>query len=99
MESSNRNLWLDDKHLRVYVRKGIHYIEGQKLHMLDIANIESVPKHKGKGWFKDFMLKVESFGLPIFVENIHNPNLLVMLLKHGYREIHSDTTAKHVYKL
>lgn len=99
MESSARNNWLCDKHLRVYVRKGIRYIEGQMLNTVDVANIESPPKYKGKGFFKQFMLKVESLGRPIFVENIHNPNLFDMLKKHGYQEVQSATICKHLYKL
>lgn len=83
--STFRNKWLDDGILSVYVRKGYHMYEGMILNTLDIANISTISEeYQGKGHFKSFMNKVESVGKPVWVENIHNPLLSRMLVKHGY---------------
>jgi hypothetical protein len=85
MESSFNNLWLNDDILSIYVRKGNHLFRGEILATLDVANIGTIPdEYKGKGHFKRFMKKAESIGLPIWVECIHNPDLVQMLVKHGY---------------
>lgn len=83
--------WIEGDILAVYLRKGIHLIDGKMLDTLDVANIRSIPKeYRRQGYFKAFMLKIESYGKPVYVECIHNPSLLKMLNKHGYQTIHQD---------
>lgn len=85
ISSSRTTEWLTGDVLSVFVRKGIRKLDDSILHTLDVANINTIPDvYKGKGYFKSFMLKVESIGLPVYVENIHNPLLTQMLIKHGY---------------
>lgn len=80
--------WIENDVLGVYIRKGIHRIHGELLNTIDIANIRSIPnQHRGKGYFKSFMLKIESYNKPVYVECIHNPRLLEMLNKHGYQTL------------
>ena len=99
MNSVSQNLWLDDGILAVYVRKGRHLISREVYNTFDVANIRSLePEHLGKGYFRTFMEKVESLGLPVYVENIHNPALAEMLEKNGYTIIlgHGDVCALKV---
>lgn len=85
MQSIEHNRWLSDDILHIYVRKGIHYIDSQIVNTFDVANIETIPEqYKGQGYFKDFMIKVESLGLPVFVESIQSSELVTMLVKNGY---------------
>lgn len=89
MESSRRNTYVSDDILRVYIRKGHHLITNEMLDTFDVANISTIdPEHQGKGYFKAFMLYVESFKIPVFVECIHNPILVDMLAKNGYTIVH-----------
>ena len=83
--SKNSNIWLEDKILQIYVRKNFRYINHQQINTFDIANIPAIQKkYQGKGHFKQFMIKVESLGIPVFVESIQNPNLAEMLERNGY---------------
>ena len=84
MKSKRTNAWIGDNFIQVYVRKGIHSFGGDIIKTFDVANIEQDPIHIGKGYFKSFMIQVEEVGLPIYVENIHNPKLTEMLAKNGY---------------
>ena len=85
MSSNWNNAWLGDNILKVYVRKHNRYFDGSYLYVFDVANIGTIPKkHQGKGYFKALMVKIESLGIPVFVENIHNPALATMLQKNGY---------------
>jgi vacuolar-type H+-ATPase subunit I/STV1 len=91
MESKSTNTWIESDIFHVYVRKGRRYINGVITNTIDIANILSIPiEHRGKGYFKSFILNVESYGLPVYVECIHNPLLITMLSKHGYQLLPSD---------
>ncbi len=92
MLSSTTNKWIGDNYLMVYVRKGRRIIDGSIYNTFDVANIKNEPKFQCKGHFKAFMLKVESLDLPVFVECIHNPNLVTMLVKNGYNIIKQDYT-------
>jgi hypothetical protein len=87
MASNSRNLWLSDDVLSIYVRKSKRIYHGLMLDMMDVANISSInPEYEHQGYFKQFMMKVESLGLPVFVESISstNTNLLNILTKNGY---------------
>ncbi|PPD52549.1 MAG: hypothetical protein CTY12_06300 [Methylotenera sp.] len=85
--------WIENDIFGVYIRKGIHVIHGRVLATIDVANIRSIPdKYKGKGYFKSFMLKIESYNKPVYVECIHNPHLLEMLNKHGYQTLIENNT-------
>jgi hypothetical protein len=97
--SKNRNMWLEDHILSVYVRKGFHIINEEIIDTIDIANISTInSKYKGKGYFRSFMLAVEGLGIAVYVENIHNQLLLDMLVKHNY-EILENKYASCAYKM
>lgn len=99
MVSSSTNTYLDDGILDIYVRKGVHYFDGVLTHTLDVANISQIdPAYEGQGYFKRFMLHVESKGLPVYVECIHNPLLVEKLRKHGYTILHNDGST-HAIKI
>jgi hypothetical protein len=87
MAGEVRNAWIEDDALRVYIRKGNRYINRKHVQTIDVANIMSNPKHQGKGFFKAFMQYVESYNMPVYVENIFNPALTDMLIKNGYEKI------------
>lgn len=75
----------------MYIRKGRHLIGDEVLDTFDVANISTIdPEYQGKGYFKAFMLYVESFKIPVFVECIYNPKLIDMLAKNGYTIINQD---------
>lgn len=89
MASPFHNRWIEDDFISVYVRKGQHLINGKMYQTFDVANVDTKPEYQGQGHFRNFMLKVESLGLPVYVECILNPELVTMLEKHGYEIIHS----------
>lgn len=90
--------WIEGEIFSVYLRKGIHLIDGKLLETLDVANIRSIPtQYRGKGYFKAFIVHLEGYGKPVYVECIHNPLLLNMLVKHGYTTIH-DGHSIHAIK-
>jgi hypothetical protein len=93
VNSKYRNMWLDDGILTIYVRRSMHIIDNEYVECLDVANIQPIdPDYEHKGYFKRFMEKAETLGLSVFVECIHNPNLIEMLRKHGYVIIRQDNS-------
>jgi hypothetical protein len=86
--STNRNLWLSDGILSIYVRKSKRLIGGKYIDTFDVANISTIsPIYEHKGYFKRFMEKVESVSDCVFVESIQNPQLTTTLRKNGYEII------------
>lgn len=88
LSSSWRSKWIENKNMRIYIRKSKRVIDGKFVPMIDVANIlTEVP---GTGDFKSFMLHLENKLRSskefrgIYVENIENPRLEAMLRKHGY---------------
>lgn len=69
-ESRETNKWFDFNHMRVYVRKGFHYIHGRVLSTLDIANVQVDEEYQNQGRFRWFLVGAEDTDLPIYVENI-----------------------------
>lgn len=53
LSSSQRNLWIGNDRVAVYVRKSKRYVLGTCHSMLDLASIEVNRKYKRQGIFKD----------------------------------------------
>ena len=84
MSSKLRNAWLQTDSVNMYVRKGVHIIDGQLTNTFDLASITIAENKRGCGLFKEIILYIESLGLPVYVESILNPKLADMLERHGY---------------
>ena len=82
------NVWITTDELQIYLRKAIHSVGGEIIRTIDIANVSLVNQEdKGKGYFKEVILFIESFELPVYVENVGNMELAAQLVKHGYVEV------------
>lgn len=55
MESTRRNTWLRCGHYALYVRKGMHLIEGRVQSCFDIASVNCDEDQMGKGHFKTLL--------------------------------------------
>lgn len=85
LKSKYRDMWVTDGILDIYIRKGNRVLEDRMVGTIDIANIAEIDdKYKGQGYFKRFMLHVESTGYTVYVENVTNMQLMEKLEKHGY---------------
>ncbi len=87
VSGGQRNAWLEDGILSIYVRKSMRYVRGQYINTFDVANISTIPtQYQGQGHFGRFMKKVEMIGLPVFVESINraNTHLIGILQRNGY---------------
>ena len=88
LDNKLRNSWLDEGVLSVYVRKGIHYINGNNTDTFDIANVVVEEEHQKQGVFTKFIERVEkAITLPIYVENIHHSWLVDFFSRRGYNII------------
>lgn len=90
-----RNAWLENKYMRVYVRRSRRMIDSVIEETFDVANISVYPKYQKQGYFKSFMQYIETLGLTIYVESLSNSELTEMLLKHGYI---LDSSGQNAYK-
>ena len=82
LDTARQNAWLKDKNIAVYVRKSRRVIEGMPVETLEIGSVST--KKPGRGFFKYFILHLESKGQVVFVENVFNLGLLAMLVKANY---------------
>ena len=90
LKSKERNSWLGNKVIEVYVRKGFHIIEGKMRRCLDVASVTTSPKYRGKGYFTRFIDYAESFGYVIYLENVFNEDLISFFKKRGYKSIQEN---------
>lgn len=76
--------WLSDDLMQVYVRKGVHMIDGELRTCLDIASVEVYVQQKGT--WTDFIWKAHKMSpwYCTYVECVHNPVLLAWLLKNKF---------------
>jgi len=95
MLTKPRNSWLENKYMRVYVRRSRRMIAGVIEETFDVASILVHPKYQKQGYFKAFMQYIETLGLTIYVESLLNSELTEMLLKHGYI---LDSSGQNAYK-
>jgi hypothetical protein len=93
--SNIRTAWLENKYMKVYVRKAFHNIDGVCECTFDVANVTVFTKYQKRGHFKNLMQHVETLGRSIYVESINNPDLKSMLIKNGYT---IDYTGYNAYK-
>ena len=76
LKGNLRNIWINTAKLNVYVRKGYHYINGELLKTLDIANISVNESYKRKGLGMKFIkdaYKINPFKVT-YIENVLNSN-------------------------
>jgi len=87
--SSNRNIWLEDKKMAVYVRKSKRYLDNVLMNCVDIGSVNIEEKYRGKGTFSSFLKKIEKINpyKVIYIENILNDNLAKHFKKIKWIEI------------
>jgi len=89
-ENGLRNLWLEDDVMKVYVRKGHHIISQNRniATTLDIAAVEVVQEKRNQGHWSNFLAKAHEMNPwdATFVECVHNQDLAISLLKHGWMQ-------------
>lgn len=82
MQSTDRNRWINEDGIQLYVRKSKRLVNNQMIDFLDIASITIKDKNKGKfqSLLKLLMGKYEN----IYVESILNPIMCHILDKYGF---------------
>lgn len=87
LDSQDRNLWIKEGCIEVYVRKSRRVRDGVWYEALDVANLTS--DKPGSGSLANVMLYIEENAKAanrqcIFVENVINDRLIGWLERHGY---------------
>ena len=94
---SRRNL--QDDRLAVYVRRARRIFDGELSWCVDIGSVNVIrQRDEGKGYFRDFITWLEA-NCPenyIYIENVLNPRLEIMLEKHGYK-VHQREQTTYPY--
>lgn len=87
-----RNTWLQNPYLKVYVRKGNHYIENKIEKCLDIANVEVTEEYRGLGIFQAVLerILIEFKGEIIYVESILNEDLIPFLKRYNFKIVNEN---------
>lgn len=73
---TNRNRWFEISKLKVYMRRGTHYIDEKFVQCIDVASVEVEEDVRGEGRFTHFLEDLEAFldkerpDLLIYVENV-----------------------------
>lgn len=83
--------WLEDRTIKVYMRKGHHYINGARYKTLDIANVAVVESHQRQGMYSELLelLKIaaQQQGAALYVENVINATQYPLYLRRGFTKL------------
>ena len=97
-----QSVWIEVGSMKIYVRTTDRFLEGKRLRMFDISNVDIAnDKKKGKGEFTAFLDDLElrkPFG-GVHVENVLNPRLEAFLERHGFTKYNYDIGPPCFYKL
>jgi len=99
-----RNLWIEEPHMRVYVRRSFRNIGSKTFLCLDCASVEVDEDYRGKGIFSTFLIRFEKeakkLNRAVFVESIQEPRLRNYLLTIGYKDVPGTSEfAPNMYKI
>lgn len=81
------NKWIADEVMKVYLRRGKHYINDHKYTTLDIASVEVVEWKRRQGYFSRFLqtaVEIKPWE-GVYVENVITPFLALFLSKNGFK--------------
>ncbi len=96
---SCRNAWVKFRHMDIYVRRGQRMIDGQRLHVIDLANMETVDRFRGQGTLWDLvdLLRQDPEFEGLYVENVLNPQLDESLRERKWIQVASDGFSSSYY--
>jgi hypothetical protein len=86
--SKDRNAWIDEKYMKVYVRRSMRLIGPDTVPCLDLATVEVDEDKRGGGvltlFIKRFEREAKKLNRAVYVESILEPRLIPFLIKNGY---------------
>jgi hypothetical protein len=100
-KSNQRNKWLEDKDMKVYVRKSKRLLPKEKnlIETLDIATIEAIKPGKGHGTkFIKAAHEINPFQMT-FIENVLTPRFVRWFEKDGWTMFPSENMVPCFIKL
>jgi hypothetical protein len=87
LQSPERNMWLENKTVKLYVRKTKRLIEGQMVDFIDLASMSlKDEKDMGQGFFHHFLTRLLKVypARNFFIENILNDRIPKHLIEFGF---------------
>jgi hypothetical protein len=111
LAGTERNAWIEEPHMKVYVRKSNRFLSAKTIHnstpvtpCLDIASVEVDEDKRGGGvltlFIKRFEREAKRLNRGVFVESILEPRLIPFLTKNGYAFLpHTCMDAPSMYKI
>ena len=112
LTSTERNAWIDEPHMKAYVRKSNRLLTVKTLQnptlthtpCLDMATVEVDEDRRSGGvltlFIKRFEREAKRLNRGVFVESILEPRLIPFLAKNGYAFVpHTCMDAPCMYKI
>jgi len=85
LTSSLDAIELETSDIRVYVRRGSRFLNGEETPCLEIAKVTVPQRKQRKGILTEFITQIEAhFQMAIYIESIRNPVLIPFFRKRGY---------------
>ena len=83
----------------VYIRRCKKIIKHVSIDFIVVANIHTQEADQKKGHFTRFLDHLESLNVNLYVENVHNPCLSPLLIRHGFKRVVMDAPDLCYFKL
>ncbi len=99
LDGPERNKWIGDDNMEIFVRKSKRFIEGKIQDFFDFATVNLDASIRGKKVFTNLLETfITNYPYNIFVESIQNPAVTHILKKFGFKETELDNTCMYLLR-
>ncbi len=92
LNSENRNTYVTDNTLTLYIRKSKRIINGKLYSFFDLANFQVVENKQKREIFTNFLLALlkKYPNLNFFIESIINPKVIDIITPIGFKKVNNQ---------
>jgi len=99
LKGPERNKWISDGMVEIYIRKSKRFIEGSMQDFFDFATINIDESIRGQKVFTNLLENfIKKYPHNIYVESIQNPAVFHILKKFGFKETELDNTCMYLFR-
>lgn len=99
LKGPERNKWISDGMVEIYIRKSKRFIEGKLQDFFDFATINIEESIRGQKVFTNLLENfISKYPHNIYVESILNPAVSHILKKFGFKETELDSSNMYLLR-
>jgi hypothetical protein len=99
LKGAERNKWISDDSMEIYIRKSKRFIEGELRDFFDFATINLDESIRGQKVFTNLLDSfIRKYPHNIYVESIQSPAVTHIIKKFGFKETELDNSCMYLIR-